>query len=59
LEEIYIKDPEKLENDEKELLKHFETHVRKEITHSLKKEYQEIISPKLLNDIIDKSLMGI
>lgn len=59
MEEIYIKDPEKLENDEKELLKHFETHVRKEITHSLKKEYQEIISPKLLNDIIDKSLMGI
>ena len=59
MEEIYIKDPDKLEDDEKKLLKHFESHVKKEITHSLKKEYQEIVSSKLLNEIIEKSLMGI
>lgn len=59
LEDVYIKDPDKLTDDEQRLLKQFESYVKKEIEHTLRKEYQDIVSTKLLTEIINKAQMGV
>lgn len=59
MEDIYVRDPEKLTETEKELLEQFEHHVKKEITRTLNKEYKEIVSSNLLEKMIEKSLAGV